>query len=71
VRLAEALAKLRRQKDMAKAPLGSGSRFHALARKLTARGAHDPNALAAYIGRNKYGVRKMSKMAAAGRRRKG
>lgn len=53
-----------------KPPLGSGERFKRLTRKLAARGAKNPKALAAWIGRKKYGAKKMAKMAAAGRRRK-
>ena len=43
--------------------LGSGKRFKALV-----KGGKSP-ALAAYIGRKKYGKAKFQKMAAAGRRR--
>jgi hypothetical protein len=51
---------------MARKPrLGSGKRFKALTRK---KGVSP--ALAAYIGRKKYGKAKFQKMAAAGRRRK-
>jgi hypothetical protein len=53
-----------------KAKLGSGKRFKSLKRKLGKRGARNPGALAAYIGRKKYGKKKMAKMSAAGRRRK-
>src|SRR3990170_3694079 len=50
--------------------LGSGSRFAALVRKLEARGdIADPRALAASIGRRKYGRKGFAKLAAAGRRR--
>lgn len=50
--------------------LGSGSRFAALVRKLEARGdVADPRALAASIGRRKYGSRRFQQLAAAGRRR--
>ncbi len=52
-------------------PLGSGKRFKSLTRKLKKRGAKNPKALAAFIGRKKYGAKKMAKMAAKGRRRKG
>ena len=53
---------------MAKPPLGSGQRFAALKGKLASRpGVSNPGALAAYIGRKKYGAAKMSKMSAAGR----
>lgn len=37
------------------APLGTGARFRALSTALAARGARDPDALAASIGRKKYG----------------
>ena len=56
--------------DAAKAALGSGGRFKALSEKLEAEGAKDGDALAAHIGRKKYGARKMAAMAAAGRKRK-
>jgi hypothetical protein len=58
---------------MAKAKLGSGARFKALAGKLARRkdGVKDPKAVAAAIGRAKYGAKRMAKLAAAGRRRKG
>lgn len=57
---------------MAKKPkLGSGARFKALSKSIAARGnVSDPDAVAAAIGRNKYGAKKMASMAAAGRRRK-
>lgn len=53
-----------------KARLGSGSRFKSLKGKLAKRGARNPGALAAYIGRKKYGSKKMAQMSAAGRRRR-
>ncbi len=54
---------------MAKPKLGSGARFAALKSKLGSRpGITNPGALAAYIGRKKYGAKKMGAMAAAGRR---
>lgn len=61
---------------MAQPKLGSGERFAALKSKLSKRmeghshgnkAVHDPGALAAYIGRKKYGAAKMAKMSAAGR----
>lgn len=52
-----------------KAKLGSGKRFKSLSRKLARKGVRNPKALAASIGRKKYGAKKMSKMAAKGRRR--
>jgi hypothetical protein len=52
-------------------PLGSGGRFKALKSKLSKRkGVTNPGALAAAIGRKKWGAKKMASMAAAGRKRK-
>lgn len=53
---------------MAKPKLGSGKRFSNLKRKLAAKGAKDPGALAAWIGRKNLGAKKMAKLAAHGRR---
>jgi len=53
---------------MAKPKLGSGARFSALTQQLAARGARNPKALAAYIGRKKYGAKKMSSLAAKGKK---
>lgn len=50
--------------------LGSGERFRQLTQKLARRGARNAEALAAWIGRKKYGTKKMAKLAAAGRKRK-
>jgi hypothetical protein len=55
---------------MAKKPkLGSGTRFKQLKSKLASKGAKNPGALAAYIGRKKFGAAKMGKLAAAGKKR--
>lgn len=53
-----------------KPKLGSGKRFAALKSKLAHKkdGPRDPGAVAAAIGRKKYGKAKFQKMAAAGRR---
>jgi len=54
---------------MAKAKLGSGARFKALKGKLGKRkGVKNLGALAAFIGRKKYGVKKFAKLGAKGRR---
>jgi hypothetical protein len=53
---------------MAKPKLGSGERFAALKKKVAAGGARNPGAVAASIGRKKYGAVKMANMSAAGRR---
>lgn len=48
---------------------GGGGRFKAMEHKLEHRkGVHDPKALAAYIGRRKYGAHRMAQMAAHGRK---
>lgn len=51
--------------------LGSGSRFKAVERSAAASGARDGSAVAAVIGRSKYGAARMASMAAAGRKRAG
>jgi hypothetical protein len=52
-----------------KPKLGSGARFAALKSKLGKRkGVTNPAALAAFIGRKKYGAKKMAAMAAKGRK---
>lgn len=48
------------------AKLGSGARFKALTKKLSAKGVKDPKA--ASIGRKKFGAEKMTKMAAKGKK---
>jgi len=59
-----------RKKKKKKPPLGSGKRFKDTVSNLKKRGARNPKALAAYIGRKKYGAKKMAAMAAKGRRRR-
>lgn len=49
--------------------LGSGLRFKKLANKFAKRGVDDPDALAAYVGRKKYGSKKMSSLSQKGRER--
>jgi len=50
--------------------LGEGGRFAALKESLEEKGARTPGALAAWIGRRKYGKAKFAKLSAAGRRGK-
>jgi hypothetical protein len=51
-----------------KPKLGTGARFKALKNKLAGKkGITNPGALAASIGRKKYGARKMAAMSAKGR----
>ncbi len=53
---------------MAKPPLGSGERFRELKGKLAKKGARTPGALAAWIGRKKYGTKKMAQLSAQARK---
>lgn len=53
----------------AKPPLGSGERFAALKSKIAAKGGvRDPGAVAAAIGRAKYGRKRFAKLSAQGRK---
>lgn len=57
--------------DEKMARVGSGERFAALAKKIAARGdVRDPKAVAAAIGRRKYGKERFQKMAVAGKKKK-
>ena len=47
---------------------GGGGRFRKLVKELSAKGAKEPKALAAAIGRKKYGKKRFQEMAAAGRK---
>jgi hypothetical protein len=53
-----------------KPKLGTGKRFKNLSSKLKKEGVKNPKALAAWIGRKKYGKKKMSKMATKGKKRR-
>lgn len=55
---------------MAKAKLGSGARFKAVEKSAAKSGASDPAAVAAAVGRKKYGAKKMAALAAKGRKDK-
>lgn len=51
------------------APLGEGGRFKSLKASIARKGnVRDPGAVAAAIGRKKYGAKKFAKLAAAGRK---
>ena len=55
-------------KPNAKAPLGQGGRFAALKQELGhEKGIKNPGALAASIGRKKYGAKKFNSLAARGK----
>jgi len=47
--------------------LGGGGRFAKLSGELKKKGAKNPKALAAFIGRKKYGAKKMAKLAKKGK----
>lgn len=51
--------------------LGSGERFKHAKEALSKKGVRNPAAVAASIGRKKFGASGMAKLAAAGKRRKG
>jgi len=48
---------------------GGGGRFQKLKKELSKEGVKNPGALAASIGRKKYGKKKFQQMAAKGRKR--
>lgn len=54
-------------KPNAKAPLGEGGRFAAMKQKLAGK-VKNPGAVAAKVGREKYGAAKFQKLASAGRK---
>ena len=66
--------KTAKKKAAPRGKVGGGSRFKQLTKELEARKgkskAKNPKALAAWIGRKKYGGKRMAKMAAAGKKRK-
>lgn len=48
--------------------LGAGTRFKKLKKALAKKGAKSPGALAAWIGRRKYGTKKMARLSAKGKK---
>ncbi|MCX6570757.1 MAG: hypothetical protein NT006_04955 [Candidatus Aminicenantes bacterium] len=50
-------------------PLGAGERFATLSKKLEKKGATNPDALAAWIGRKDLGKKRFQKLAAKGRKK--
>ena len=52
-----------------KPKLGSGQRFKKLKAELAGKGADNPAAVAAAIGRKKFGAKKMAAMSAKGRKK--
>ena len=61
-------AKLASMKATKGKPLGEGSRFAAVEKSAWMSGAENPAAVAASIGRKKYGNAKMQAMATAGKK---
>jgi len=57
------------EKVMAKHPAGSGERFMHMTKVLKKKGARTPGALAAWIGRKKYGAKKMAEMSKKGKKK--
>ncbi len=69
--LAKAAAKAY-EKAKATSKPGQGNRFAALSKAIAARGGVDnPDAVAAAIGRKKFGKKKFQQMAAKGRKKNG
>ena len=66
--------KTAKKKAAPRGKVGGGSRFKQLTEELAKRKgkskAKNPKALAAWIGAKKYGRKKMTKMASAGRKKK-
>ena len=52
---------------MKKNKLGTGTRFKQLTSKLSKQGVKNPKALAAFIGRKKYGKKRFQQLAAKGK----
>ena len=53
-----------------KPKLGTGERFAKLKSSLAKKGAENPGALAAYIGREKYGKQKFQELSSTGKKSK-
>lgn len=64
----------KKKRKARKAKLGTGKRFKSLKKKLASRKGKrkvkNPGALAAWIGRRKYGKKRFAKLSAKGRKRK-
>lgn len=67
--MSQAMRKALQNYESAKSkPAGEGSRFKAMTAVAKAGGARNPEAVAAAIGRKKYGASGMAALAAKGRR---
>lgn len=51
-----------------KPKLGTGKRFAQLTKKLAGKGAKNPKALAAFIGRKKFGAKKFAQLGSKGKK---
>ena len=63
------VAKMMKHKDTKKSKkpkLGTGKRFSQLTKKLAGKGVNNPKALAAWIGRKKFGSKKFAALSAKG-----
>jgi len=67
--LAERRAARRQYQKAKRKPVGEGSRFRALEKSAKLGGAKNPAAVAAAIGRKKYGKKRFQKMAAKGKKK--
>lgn len=54
---------------MRKPKLGTGTRFKSLVSTLSKKGYKNPSALAAFIGRKKFGNKRFQKLSLAGRKK--
>lgn len=64
------MATTRKRRSGGKKPkLGSGARFKKLSTSLGKKGATNPDALAAWIGRKKYGKKKFGSLSKGGRKK--
>jgi len=61
------MARKKRVRYKPRGKLGSGERAKQLTAELKSRGAKNPKALMAWIGRKKYGKARFQKLAVAGR----
>jgi hypothetical protein len=67
--LAKRRAARKEYEQAKKKPVGEGSRFKAVEKSAKAGGAENPAAVAAAVGRKKYGKKKFQQMAAAGKKK--
>jgi len=61
------LVEISKMMKMKKNKLGTGTRFKQLTNKLSRQGVKNPKALAAFIGRKKYGKKRFQQLAAKGK----